>query len=47
MGYGFNLVSCPNYLFETVAWTAITVMTGSYAGEPHFFYTHPGREAEQ
>ncbi|PIL35638.1 hypothetical protein GSI_02367 [Ganoderma sinense ZZ0214-1] len=31
MGYGFGLVSCPNYFFETLAWTAITVMTGSYA----------------
>ncbi|KAI1797184.1 3-oxo-5-alpha-steroid 4-dehydrogenase-domain-containing protein [Ganoderma leucocontextum] len=30
-GYGFSLVSCPNYFFETLAWTAITVMTGSYA----------------
>lgn len=32
-GYGFGLVSCPNYFFETLAWTAVTVMTGSYAGE--------------
>ncbi|KAI0749310.1 3-oxo-5-alpha-steroid 4-dehydrogenase-domain-containing protein [Daedaleopsis nitida] len=30
-GYGFALVSCPNYLFESVAWTAVAVMTGSYA----------------
>ncbi|KAI0710175.1 3-oxo-5-alpha-steroid 4-dehydrogenase-domain-containing protein [Earliella scabrosa] len=30
-GYGFSLVSCPNYLFETLAWTSIAVMTGSYA----------------
>lgn len=35
MGYGFSLVSCPNYFFETMAWTAIAVMTGSYAGELH------------
>ncbi|KAL1707966.1 3-oxo-5-alpha-steroid 4-dehydrogenase-domain-containing protein [Schizophyllum commune] len=27
-GFGFGLVSCPNYLFETLAWTTITVMTG-------------------
>ncbi|KAM5530870.1 hypothetical protein V8D89_015455 [Ganoderma adspersum] len=30
-GYGFGLVSCPNYFFETLAWAAVTVMTGSYA----------------
>ncbi|KAI0635865.1 3-oxo-5-alpha-steroid 4-dehydrogenase-domain-containing protein [Trametes polyzona] len=30
-GYGFSLVSCANYLFETIAWTVIAVMTGSYA----------------
>ncbi|KAH7884782.1 3-oxo-5-alpha-steroid 4-dehydrogenase-domain-containing protein [Phlebopus sp. FC_14] len=29
-GYGFSLVSFPNYFFETVAWLAIAVMTGSY-----------------
>ncbi|KAJ1966481.1 3-oxo-5a-steroid 4- dehydrogenase [Dipsacomyces acuminosporus] len=28
-GYGFDLVSCPNYLFETIAWVAIAVMTRS------------------
>ncbi|TRM64762.1 3-oxo-5-alpha-steroid 4-dehydrogenase-domain-containing protein [Schizophyllum amplum] len=27
-GFGFGLVSCPNYLFETLAWTTISVMTG-------------------
>ncbi|RPD60011.1 hypothetical protein L226DRAFT_552913 [Lentinus tigrinus ALCF2SS1-7] len=30
-GYGFSLVSCPNYFFETLAWMSIAVMTGSYA----------------
>jgi hypothetical protein len=31
-GYGFTLVSCPNYFFEIVGWIAIAVMTGSIAG---------------
>ncbi|KAG6888809.1 hypothetical protein C0995_005829 [Termitomyces sp. Mi166 len=30
-GYGFSLISCPNYFFETLAWTVVTVMTGSIA----------------
>ncbi|OCH94816.1 hypothetical protein OBBRIDRAFT_746685 [Obba rivulosa] len=29
-GYGFALVSCPNYFFEILAWVAIAAMTGSY-----------------
>ncbi|CAL1716134.1 unnamed protein product [Somion occarium] len=33
-GYGFNLVSCPNYFFELIGWATISVMTGSYAGAP-------------
>lgn len=28
-GYGFNLVTCPNYLFETIAWTGILCVTKS------------------
>ena len=27
------MVSCPNYTFETIAWLAISCMTGSFAGE--------------
>ncbi|KAJ3971260.1 3-oxo-5-alpha-steroid 4-dehydrogenase-domain-containing protein, partial [Lentinula raphanica] len=27
-GYGFGLISCPNYFFETLAWVVICVMTG-------------------
>jgi len=30
-GYGFGLVSFPNYFFETVAWSAVACMTGSWA----------------
>ncbi|KAI0703770.1 3-oxo-5-alpha-steroid 4-dehydrogenase-domain-containing protein [Cytidiella melzeri] len=30
-GYGFNLVSCPNYTFEIIGWTVMSIMTGSYA----------------
>lgn len=32
-GYGFNLVSCPNYTFEIIGWTVMSIMTGSYAGK--------------
>ncbi|KAF9976772.1 3-oxo-5a-steroid 4- dehydrogenase [Actinomortierella ambigua] len=30
-GYGFNLVSCPNYFFETIAWIAVAILTQSWA----------------
>ncbi|ORZ06905.1 3-oxo-5-alpha-steroid 4-dehydrogenase-domain-containing protein [Absidia repens] len=30
-GYGFDLVSCPNYLFETIAWTAVCFLTTSWS----------------
>ena len=30
-GYGFALVSFPNYFFETLAWTVVAGMTGSWA----------------
>ncbi|CAG8585423.1 6190_t:CDS:2 [Cetraspora pellucida] len=30
-GYGFGLVSCPNYFFETIAWISICALTKSYA----------------
>jgi len=32
-GYGFGLVSCPNYFFESVAWAAVAYMSGSWAGK--------------
>lgn len=28
-GYGFNWVTCPNYLFETIAWVGICLVTKS------------------
>jgi very-long-chain enoyl-CoA reductase len=30
-GYGFGLVTCPNYLFELIAWTGILLVTKSGA----------------
>ncbi|KAG2133532.1 3-oxo-5-alpha-steroid 4-dehydrogenase-domain-containing protein [Suillus bovinus] len=30
-GYGFNLVSVPNYFFEFLGWLVIATLTGSYA----------------
>lgn len=26
-GYGFNLVTCPNYLFEMIAWLGVNLVT--------------------
>ncbi|KAI6025658.1 3-oxo-5-alpha-steroid 4-dehydrogenase-domain-containing protein [Pisolithus orientalis] len=31
-GYGFSLVSFPNYFFESISWLTIAVMTGSFTG---------------
>ncbi|ORY70636.1 3-oxo-5-alpha-steroid 4-dehydrogenase-domain-containing protein [Leucosporidium creatinivorum] len=30
-GYGFDLVSCPNYFFETIVWVAFTFLTLDWA----------------
>lgn len=32
-GYGFGLVSCPNYFFEAIAWIAFTGLTMDWAGK--------------
>ncbi|THH17075.1 hypothetical protein EW146_g3683 [Bondarzewia mesenterica] len=29
-GYGFSLVSCPNYFFECLGWATIAIMSGSW-----------------
>ncbi|KAF9905953.1 3-oxo-5a-steroid 4- dehydrogenase [Lobosporangium transversale] len=36
-GYGFDLVSCPNYLFETLSWLAICILTLSWSAHLFFF----------
>ncbi|KAI9310605.1 3-oxo-5-alpha-steroid 4-dehydrogenase-domain-containing protein [Dichotomocladium elegans] len=30
-GYGFDLVSCPNYTFETIGWTAVCFLSTSWS----------------
>lgn len=32
-GYGFDLVSCPNYFFETIVWVAFSALTLDWACE--------------
>jgi hypothetical protein len=31
-GYGFDLVSFPNYLFEALGWIIVAALSGSWAG---------------
>ena len=35
-GYGFSLVSCPNYFFEILTWTVIATITNSIAGQSSY-----------
>ena len=30
-GLGFNLVTCPNYMFEAIAWTGIAMVSWSWS----------------
>ena len=32
-GYGFDLVSCPNYFFETIGWTVVCFLSTSWSGK--------------
>ena len=36
-GYGFGLVSCPNYFFEAIAWGCFTALTLDWAGKSSRF----------
>jgi len=36
-GYGFNLVTCPNYLFESLAWLAVVILGGGNLSSLIFF----------
>lgn len=31
-GYGFDLVTCPNYFFEILAWSAVAALSSSWVG---------------
>ncbi|KAL1741907.1 3-oxo-5-alpha-steroid 4-dehydrogenase-domain-containing protein [Schizophyllum fasciatum] len=44
-GLGFGLVSCPNYLFETLVWTTITIMTGGSLASVLFLIVATGQMA--
>lgn len=37
-GFGFNLVSCPNYLFEIFGWAVIAAMTNTLSGTWSFIF---------
>ncbi|CAH1757780.1 4918_t:CDS:2 [Entrophospora sp. SA101] len=30
-GYGFDFVTCPNYFFEVLAWTSVSILKNSFA----------------
>lgn len=34
-GYGFDLVSCPNYFFESIAWLSVCFLSTSWSGKLH------------
>ena len=39
LGYGFDLVSCPNYFFEILGWICYSIITGSLTS---WFFTVVG-----
>lgn len=38
-GYGFNMITCPNYFFEITGWLVVCGMTGSYAGTSFWLHS--------
>ncbi|KAK9452329.1 3-oxo-5-alpha-steroid 4-dehydrogenase-domain-containing protein [Limtongia smithiae] len=38
VGYGFDLISCPNYFFESMGWLAIALLTRSWAAALTFVF---------
>jgi very-long-chain enoyl-CoA reductase len=37
-GFGFDLISCPNYFFEITSWLCVTYLSGSFFGKGVFDY---------
>lgn len=42
-GYGFGLVTCPNYLFESLAWLAVVILGGGNMSTLIFFAVATGQ----
>ncbi|TGZ85193.1 hypothetical protein EX30DRAFT_392562 [Ascodesmis nigricans] len=42
-GYGFNLVTCPNYLFESLAWFAVMILSGGHWASVLFLVVSTGQ----
>jgi very-long-chain enoyl-CoA reductase len=44
-GFGFDLVTCPNYLFESLAWLAIVILSGGNWASVLFLVVAAGQMA--
>lgn len=42
-GYGFDMVTCPNYLFESVAWLAVWILSGGNGAASLFLTISTGQ----